>query len=79
VVSPSPADLCVAVHGLPLLHGQVRTELAARGAKVSVAVFWGRERYVSILWRYLERNLVANNGIIDEVGCAAGGGILPWE
>jgi hypothetical protein len=46
---------------------QVRVELAARGAKVSVAVFWGRERYVSILWRYLERNLAANGGIVDEV------------
>ena len=32
-----------------------------------MAVFWGRERYVSILWRYLERNLVANQGIISEV------------
>ena len=35
--------------------------------KVTVAVFWGRERYVSILWRYLERNLRVNQGIIDEV------------
>jgi hypothetical protein len=46
---------------------QVTAELARRGSKVTVAVFWGRERYVSILWRYLERNLVANQGIISEV------------
>jgi len=46
---------------------QVRRELGLRGAKVSVAVFWGRERYVSILWRYLERNLAVNGGIVDEV------------
>ena len=45
----------------------VRTELDARGASVAVAVFWGRERYVSILWRYLERNLRANGGIVDQV------------
>lgn len=50
--------------GRPL---QVRRELDLRGAKVSVAVFWGRERYVAILWRYLERNLRANGGIVDEV------------
>ena len=46
---------------------QVREELVRRRAKVSVAVFWGRERYVSILWRYLERNLRVNAGIVDEV------------
>ena len=46
---------------------QVREELVRRLAKVSVAVFWGRERYVAILWRYLERNLRANGGIVDEV------------
>jgi hypothetical protein len=46
---------------------QVNAELLRRGAKVSVAVFWGRERYVTILWRYLERNLRANGGVVDEV------------
>ena len=45
----------------------VRAELAARNARVVVAVFWGRHRYVSILWRYLERNLLANHGIVDQV------------
>ncbi len=42
----------------------VRAELDRRGAYVSVAVFWGRERYVRILTRYLERNLRANGGIV---------------
>ena len=42
-------------------------ELAQRGAFVSVAVFWGRERYVTILMRYLERNLRVNGGVVDEV------------
>ncbi len=41
--------------------------MRTRLAQVSVAVFWGRERYVSILWRYLERNLRVNHGVLDEV------------
>jgi hypothetical protein len=45
----------------------VKAELSRRGAKVSVAVFWGRERYVRLLWRYLERNLRVNMGVVDEV------------
>ena len=45
----------------------VRVGLDARQAKVVVAVFWGRERYVSILWPYLERNLRSNGGCVDEV------------
>lgn len=44
-----------------------RQVVLERGAKVSVSVFWGRGRYVSILWPYLERNLVANGGIVDEI------------
>ena len=52
---------------LQQVTGAVNRELTARRAKVSVAVFWGRERYVSLLWRYLERNLRANMGIVDEV------------
>jgi hypothetical protein len=42
----------------------VRQELDARGAYASVAVFWGRERYVTLLWQYLERNLRVNGGIV---------------
>ena len=42
-------------------------ELAARGAHVVVSIFWGRERYVRILWPYLERNLRANKGIVDKI------------
>ena len=52
---------------MPSIAVQVREELVRRRAKVSVAVFWGRERYVSILWRYLERNLLVNAGIVDEL------------
>ena len=33
----------------------------------SAAVFWGRERYVRILWPYIERNLRVNKGILEEV------------
>ena len=52
-----------------MVFSQVQGELARRGAKVTVAVFWGRERYVSLLWRYLERNLAVNHGIVHEVQC----------
>jgi hypothetical protein len=55
--SPALSDVTAAVN----------QELRVRGATVSVVVFWGRERYVTILWPYLERNLRANMGIIDEV------------
>lgn len=50
-----------------MVFSQVQEELARRGARVTVAVFWGRERYVSLLWRYLERNLAVNHGIVHEV------------
>ncbi len=35
----------------------VRIELDRRGAVVTVVVFWGRARYVSLLWMYLQRAL----------------------
>ena len=34
---------------------------------VTLSVFWGRGRYVRILWPYIERNLVANGGSVDKV------------
>ena len=40
---------------------------ACRQAVVIVTVFWGRQRYVSILERYLRRNLRVNGGIVDEL------------
>ena len=43
----------------------VRAVLDARRATVTVVVFWGRHRYVSILWQYLERNLRVNGGVED--------------
>jgi hypothetical protein len=73
------------------VRGAVNTLLKQRGAKVVVAVFWGRcavasaavvvalprpcvrndlvhrLRYVSILWKYLERNLRCNGGVVDTV------------
>jgi hypothetical protein len=49
----------------PQVTAAVRRELDARGAYASVAVFWGRERYVTLLWRYLERNLRVNGGIVS--------------
>lgn len=45
----------------------VDSELARRHLTVTVAVFWGRERYVSMLWQYLERNLRSHHGIVDKV------------
>ena len=45
----------------------VRSLLSARGLTVSVSIFWGRGRYVRILWPYIERNLIANKGIVGEV------------
>jgi hypothetical protein len=45
----------------------VRRELEARSARVVVVVFWGRARYVSMLWRYLERNLRGRGGVVDQV------------
>jgi len=35
--------------------------------KVKALVFYGRRRYISILQAYLERNLVKNGGILDQV------------
>jgi hypothetical protein len=49
------------------VQARVRRELDARGFKVALAVFWGRLRYVTILWKYLERNLRVNGGIVDEL------------
>jgi hypothetical protein len=71
---PSSLSKPLFVEGLLCVHvamvfSQVQEELARRGAKVTVAVFWGRERYVSLLWRYLERNLAVNHGIVREVQC----------
>ena len=45
----------------------VKQLLNTKSLKVSVAVFWGRGRYVKILWPYIERNLAANMGIVGEV------------
>lgn len=45
----------------------VKSLLADRRLTVSVSIFWGRGRYVRILWPYLERNLLANHGIVGEV------------
>ena len=49
------------------VRAAVDSTLLARNMTVAVAVFWGRHRYVSILWRYLERNLRANGGIVDKL------------
>ncbi|MDR3740271.1 MAG: hypothetical protein P4L40_14750, partial [Terracidiphilus sp.] len=60
----------VAKYQSPELAQVARTARAAldhRGFTVTLAVFWGRYRYVSILWDYIERNLVANGGIVDKV------------
>jgi hypothetical protein len=43
----------------------VRRELTARGARATLVVFWGRHRYVSILWHYIKRNLAVNGGIVS--------------
>jgi hypothetical protein len=45
----------------------VKSLLRQRGLKVTVSIFWGRGRYVRVLWPYIERNLASNMGIIDEV------------
>ena len=50
---------------------RVRRELDAVDGRVALGVFWGRFRYVTILWPYIERNLRVNGGILDEV-------ILPY-
>jgi hypothetical protein len=52
---------------LAQVRAAVTAELAARRASVVVAVFWGRHRYVKILWQYLERNLRSNGGVVDRV------------
>ena len=65
---PLFVEVLLCVH-VAMVFSQVQGELARRGAKVTVAVFWGRERYVSLLWRYLERNLAVNHGIVHEVQC----------
>jgi hypothetical protein len=44
-----------------------RAALDASGRTVTIAIFWGRERYVKILWKYLERNLAINGGIVDKI------------
>jgi hypothetical protein len=45
----------------------VRALIQQRGVKVSICVFWGRGRYVRILWPYIERNLIQNLGVVGEV------------
>jgi hypothetical protein len=49
------------------VRSAVRAELDKRGMGVTVAVFWGRNRYVRILWPYLKRNLRRNGGVIDHL------------
>ncbi len=48
------------------VQAAVRAELQARGAHAALVVFWGRHRYVSILWHYIERNLAVNGGIVGD-------------
>ncbi|CAL8463666.1 g3200 [Coccomyxa elongata] len=42
-------------------------QMKAAGKKVGALVFYGRRRYAKLLNMYLERNLAANGGILDEV------------
>lgn len=46
---------------------RVQAAKEAKGMNVTVVVFWGRRRYVSILVPYLERNLAVNGGVVDDV------------
>jgi hypothetical protein len=45
----------------------VKDLIRERGLTISVSIFWGRGRYVRILWPYIERNLLANQGVVGEV------------
>ncbi len=50
-----------------------REAKANAGVTVTAVVFWGRERYVSILTPYLERMLVVNGGVVDKLLLLTGG------
>lgn len=45
----------------------VRKELDEKGMGITIVIFWGRMRYVKILWPYIERNLRVNGGSVDVV------------
>ncbi len=61
------------------IQAAVRAELQARGAHAALVVFWGRHRYVSILWHYIERNLAVNGGIVGAARAAQGGFWAGWR
>ena len=49
------------------VQSAVKRILAARGLSVTLVVFWGRHRYVSLLWEYLRRNLVTHMGVVNKL------------
>lgn len=49
------------------VRDRVKGLKAETGYSVTAVVFWGRRRYVVILAQYLERNLVANGGVVDKI------------
>ena len=58
---------------LAAITAAVNAGLQQRNKFVSAAVFWGRTRYVEVLWPYLARNLRVNGGVLDEVLLACDG------